>query len=71
MPTSVSKGRFEIEIEGISLEETERLRLLTFTLITEGIFHLRNGNATLHFDHQGQLQAVDVNYRKWRREKRP
>lgn len=63
-------GTITLNFEGASLQETERFRLLITNLFEQGVFNIKNGNATLHFDNLGTLQAIDVNFRKWRREKK-
>lgn len=65
------KGIITIALEGVSLEQTERLREAIHTLIEERVFSLRNGRAILHFDQDGILSAIDFDFQRWRRGKPP
>ena len=62
-------GTITINLEGVSLEETEKCRLVIHTLITQGLFSIRNGSMNLHFDHEGTLQEIEVHVKKWRKNK--
>lgn len=60
------KGIITIEFEGVTFQETERFRKMIHTLFSQGVFNLRRGQATLHFDFQGTLSGIDIFQNKWR-----
>ena len=65
----MNKGEIHITLEGISFEETERCRATIHALFTAGVFSVRNGKAILNFDHLGLLAEVELQVKKWRRDK--
>ena len=60
-------GLIEIKLEGATLEQTERYRLLLTTLLSSGALDVKNGSATLHFDFEGTLQEVETHVKRWRK----
>lgn len=62
-------GIIQIVLPGVTFEETERCRAIIHTLFQNEIFNIRNGKATLHFDHEGTLQQIQVDTTRWRRDK--
>jgi len=60
------KGTITIELDGATFQETERFRKMIHVLFTQGVFNLRRGYATLHFDHEGILSGIDIFQSKWR-----
>ena len=62
-------GTITINLEGVTLEETERCRLVIHTLISQGLFITRNGSITLHFDGEASLQEIEVHTKRWRKDK--
>lgn len=60
-------GTITLKLDGASLTETERCREIIHTLFAQGLFGIRNGHATLSFDHEGTLQEVRHEYIKWRK----
>ena len=65
----MNKGNINITLEGVSFEETERCRAIIHALFTAGVFSVRNGKAILNFDHLGLLAEVELQVKKWRRDK--
>lgn len=65
----MNKGNININLEGVSFEETERCRAIIHALFTAGVFSVRNGKAILNFDHLGLLAEVELQVKKWRRDK--
>lgn len=62
-------GLIEIQIEGISKSETERLQLILHRLIIQGILGIKNGSMMLHFN-ENQLVTVEV-MKRWRAADKP
>lgn len=62
-------GTITLKLDGASLVETERCREIIHTLFAMGVFGIRNGHATLSFDHEGTLQEVRHEFIKWRKGK--
>ena len=65
----ISKGTITITLEGASFEETERYRQMIHTLFQAGAFAVRNGKAILNFDNEGLLSEVELQVKRWRRDK--
>ena len=65
----MNNGIITIKLEGISLKETERCRAIIHELFEMGIFNVRNGKAILNFDHEGSLAEVEIQVKRWRRDK--
>lgn len=64
----MQKGLITIEIENISVEETERYRTIIHTLITQGALNILNGSANLHY-RNGELDSIDLNIYTYKRNK--
>ncbi len=62
------RGTITITLEGLSIQEVERYRQIIQTLILEGALNIRNGKALLHFNHLGDLQQIQLDVIKWRRD---
>lgn len=62
-------GKIEIVLEGVTLEQTERLRGIIHTLFEQGLFNLRNGYGIMHFDNDGILRELEIHVKKWRNDK--
>lgn len=62
-------GTITINLEGVSFEETEKCRRVLHTLISQGLFNIRNGSMNLHFDFEGTLQEIEVHLKKWKKNK--
>lgn len=58
-----------LEIDGLSQEQTRKYKEVIDILIINGIMNIRNGKAILNFDHEGVLQEIEVNLKKYRRKK--
>jgi hypothetical protein len=66
---TAGKGTITIDIDNVTPEDTERVRSVIERLILSGSFNVRNGNVTLHFDHEGVLQLIDSHVIRYRRKK--
>lgn len=64
----MQKGEINLTLEGASLSETERCRLIIETLFRSGAFNVRRGKVVLSFDHHGILGRVDFEVQAWTRE---
>ena len=64
-----NKGTIQITLEGVTFEETERYRQMIHTLFQAGVFAIRNGKAILNFDSDGLLSEIEIQVKRWRRDK--
>lgn len=65
------EGIITLKLDGATLSETERCRLIVHTLFQQGVLNVKNGSVILHFDHEGVLQEIEVHKKQWRRNKPP
>jgi len=65
----INKGTIVIDLENVSLEQTERCRKIIHTLFTQGVLGVRNGKAILHFDSEGELMQIQFDVIKWKKDK--
>ena len=50
------------EIEAADFVEYQRNRILFSMLLNAGVFSIKNGNGTLHFDEKGVLKKITTDY---------
>lgn len=60
-------GLIEIKLENVSENDTIRFRESIHTLIGQGVLNIRNGKAVLHFDSDGVLKQIEVDFIKWKK----
>ena len=65
----MNKGTIVIDLDGVSLEQTERCRKIIHTLFAQNVFGIRNGKAVLHFDGDGELMMIQFDIIKWKKDK--
>ena len=65
----IPQGLITIKLDGASPEGTERCRQIIHEMFVQGVFLIRNGSVTMHFDHEGTLQEIKYDIIKWRRNK--
>lgn len=53
------KGTITVELEGVTLEETERCRKIIHALFEEGLFTIKGGSFTANFDEVGEMLAIE------------
>jgi len=63
-------GTITIQLEGVTWDETERIRCIINYLFEGGLFLMRNGAATIHFDSDGMPGEISTP-RVWKRGKAP
>lgn len=63
------EGLINLVLDGITFEETERIREILHVLITSGGIHVKNGQTIIHFDHDGTVQEIEVHQKRWKRNK--
>lgn len=57
------------EFDGaVNKDVVEKMREGIQILIAQQVFGVRNGKVTLNFDHEGTLQEIEFNYKKWRKQ---
>lgn len=64
----MTEGIIEIRIQDITPSNTIRIKKIIHTLIEQGVFTIRNGNATLHFDETGDLGSIEMHFKKWKKQ---
>ena len=65
----------KVDIVQVDMSEIQAERFVQFqkyyqlfeTFLDAGLFELKNGSATLHYDHMGNLQEIDFNQVKFKR----
>lgn len=62
-------AQIKLDLAGMGMRETEMMRQTIEILFQNGVFHLKNGKAILNFDHEGILQEIAFDYKRWRRKK--
>lgn len=68
--TFLPKSKLEFEFDGaITRPVLEKMRQNIEVIIAQNVFGIRNGKVELNFDHEGTLQEISFNYKKWRKEK--
>ena len=61
-------GKIELEIEGITKEETLVIQEILMALISSGgLLRIKRGKTIIHFDDEGIFQGVEVDYWPFRR----
>jgi len=61
------EAQININLEGVTFEQARRCELIIRQLFEAGIFSMKSGKAILHFDKDGMMAQVDLDYVKWRR----
>jgi hypothetical protein len=59
----------KLDFAGVSQRELVSIQQTIEILFQSGVFHIKNGKAILNFDHEGVLQEISLDYKKWRRKK--
>ena len=62
-------GLIQVLLPETPFAEIERCRAIIHTLFESGFFKIKNGKATVHFDHQGTIQQIGVDSIQWKRDK--
>jgi len=63
----MSIGKIELEVAGITHEETLKLQEILTALVSSGAWRMKNGKAIIHFDSTGTFQGVQMDYWAWKR----
>lgn len=63
------EGIITLRLDGATLSDTERCRVIVHTLFQQGVLNIKNGSAILHFDYEGILQEIEIHKKQWRRNK--
>lgn len=61
--------KIELDFEGLDFKQTEHIREIINVMFESGAFMIKNGKVLLHFDHEGTLQEVAVDHKRWKRRK--
>ena len=64
-------GKIEILLEGVSFEETKRLRELIHILLANGSLNIRNGRAIIHYDSNAIPMKIEHEFIKWSKKHNP
>lgn len=70
-PMRPETGRINLDIEGITLEQTLKYQEILTALIASGALNIRNGKAVLHFDHANEFQGVVLEYWAVKKRRQP
>lgn len=62
-------SEIKLQLDGMDERGVHRLREHIDIMFENGVFMLRNGKAILNFDHEGTLQEIAFDYKKWKRKK--
>lgn len=63
-----SLGKIQLEVEGITKEDTLKLQEILTALVASGCWRLPGGGkAILHFDHNNYFLGVELDYWAFRR----
>ena len=63
--------KIEVNIEGMSKDEMERVREILGALISSGgLFGVKGGQTIMHFDPNGEFVGVQLSYWPYRRRKK-
>ena len=62
-------SEIKLEFEGLNFKQTEHIREVINILFEAEAFTVRNGKVIMHFDHEGTLQEVSVDHKRWKRRK--
>lgn len=63
----MTEGVITIKLDGISLEQVERCRLMIHQMFTSDVFNVRNGKAILNFDSEGLLADIEISMKTYSR----
>jgi hypothetical protein len=58
-------GIINLQFENIKPDDLERIRKNIHTQFTEGVFFIKNGSATLHFNPKGIIQKTEFKFQKY------
>lgn len=64
-PTAILR----FELEGVNATTTDRWRRGIDTMLMQGVLNVKNGKVILNFDHEGELQEIEFNFKQWRKKK--
>lgn len=63
------QSNITLKFEGLNEQELRRVHDTINTLFERDVFFMKNGQVILHFDHEGILQEIGFNYKRWKRRK--
>ncbi len=59
-----------IKIDNLTSEEGAKVQETIMTLFERDVFFMKNGKVVLHFDHEGTLQEIQFDYKRWKRRRK-
>lgn len=65
----MSTPAITLVMQGATLEQAQHYQELIHTLFAQGVFSVRNGRATIHFDDAGKIQQIEMNFTRFRHNK--
>lgn len=65
----MSVGKIELQIEGITKEETLKYQEILHALIMTGGLNIKAGKTSIHFDNDGIFQGIEINFWPFKRRK--
>ena len=64
-------GKIELNIEGLTKEETLRHQEILHALVSSGgLSGVKGGQTIIHFDGEGNFQGIQLSYWPWRKRKK-
>lgn len=58
-----------LEFEGLTPTELTKIQETIHILHKRDVFNMKNGKVILHYDHDGTLQEIAFDYKRWKRRK--
>jgi len=62
----IKKGEIKIDIVGLDFKTIERYRKNIHLILSQGVFDIGPGKATLHFDKDKILRKIEIDEVKWK-----
>ena len=67
----IEAGEIIIQLQGVSMSETLRLKEIIHNLIANGSLNIRNGRAIIHYDNNAQIMKIEHEFVKWSKKHNP
>lgn len=62
-------SKLVIDLQGASVEQTNRIKRILEILFDQEFFNFANGSQICNFDEKGVLRTIEWQRKKWRKEK--
>ena len=61
----IEASEITIQLQGVSIQETLRLKEVIHTLVANGSLNIRNGRCIIHFDNNAIPMKIEHEFIKW------